>query len=77
LKGEARALSEYDALGRASGYDAADPGTFARWARSVGGEVDSTLGTNFGDIADQTEASIDHPERNEAHLKLRYAFDPR
>jgi putative FmdB family regulatory protein len=77
VRGEARALAEYDPLRRLAGFDASDPRRFSRWARSVGAEVDSTLGTNFREMAERTEAGEAHPERHEAHHKLRYAVERR
>ena len=59
-------------LGR---VDPRDPGSFARWARRMGRDYDSELGSDFGALADRADAGDDPVERADVGHTLRYRVD--
>ena len=80
VKGEGERLEELDAsrlLSKMERPDLPDVGSFARWARQVGGEYDSALGTNFRELAERAEAGEDPIERADPGHSLRYALEKR
>jgi len=49
-----------------------DHGSFAHWARRVGGELDEDLGTNYRELAEQAEAGEFVTERLDAAYTLQH-----
>jgi putative FmdB family regulatory protein len=75
LKPDAQRLSELDTSRILGGLDGSDAGSFERWARRTGSDLDSTLGTNFRELADQAAAGADPIERVDPGHRLRYAVE--
>jgi putative FmdB family regulatory protein len=73
VKGDAARLSELDTARILGNLDGKDVGSFERWARRTGGELDSALGSNFRDLAEQAAAGADPVERVDPGHTLRYA----
>ncbi len=52
-----------------------DPAAFSRWARKMGTQFDSELGSDFQELADRADAGDDPIERFDAEHTLRYRID--
>jgi putative FmdB family regulatory protein len=52
-----------------------DPGSFAHWARRVGGELDEDLGTNYRELAERAEAGEFVHERLDAAYTLQHRVE--
>lgn len=77
MKSEAQRLAELDTSRILGGLDGGDVGSFERWARRTGNELDSALGSNFRELADKTAAGEDPVQRIDPGHTLRYAVDKR
>lgn len=75
LKPDAERISGLDTSRILGGLDGNDVGSFERWARRTGGELDSALGTNFRELADKAAAGDDPIERIDPGHTLRYAVE--
>ncbi|HEY7269749.1 MAG TPA: hypothetical protein VH951_07970, partial [Dehalococcoidia bacterium] len=75
LKPDSQRLAELDTNRVLGGLDGGDVGSFERWARRTGSDLDSALGTNFRELADKAAAGEDPIERVDPGHRLRYAVD--
>jgi putative FmdB family regulatory protein len=75
LKSEAERLSQLDTDRILGGLEGGDIASFERWARRTGSELDSALGSNFRELADQAAAGDDPVQRIDPGHSLRYAVE--
>jgi hypothetical protein len=75
VKPEAERLSQLDTSRILGGLDGSDVGSFERWARRTGSDLDSALGTNFRELADKAAAGDDPIERVDPGHTLRNAVE--
>ena len=75
VKPDAEKLSQLDTSRILGGLDGSDVGSFERWARRTGSELDSALGSNFRELADKAAAGDDPIERVDPGHTLRYAVE--
>jgi hypothetical protein len=75
LKPEAERLSQIDTSRILGGLHGNDIGSFERWARRTGADLDSALGSNFRELADRAAAGEDPVQRIDADHALRFAVD--
>ena len=75
VKPDAERLSQLDTSRILGGLDGSDVGSFERWARRTGSELDSALGSNFRELADKAAAGDDPIERVDPGHTLRYAVE--
>ncbi|MCY4455769.1 MAG: zinc ribbon domain-containing protein [Chloroflexi bacterium] len=59
----AQRLEEVDVEAQQAALQDGDERSFARWARRAGAEYDEALGTNYRELAEQTEAGEDPVDR--------------
>ena len=62
----AQRLEEVDMEAQQAALQDGDEKSFARWARRAGAEYDEALGTNYRELAEQTEAGEDPVDRFDA-----------
>ncbi len=72
LKSEADRLASLDTSRIMGGLDGSDVGSFERWARRTGADLDSALGSNFRELADKAAAGEDPVQRIDPGHTLRY-----
>lgn len=75
LKPEGERIAELDTSRIIGELDGADAGSFERWARRTGSELDSALGSNFRELAEKAAAGQDPVERVDPAHTLRYAVE--
>ncbi len=75
LKGDAGRLASLDTDRIMGGLGGNDVGSFERWARRTGSELDSALGSNFRELADRAAAGEDPVQRVDPGHTLRHHVD--
>jgi hypothetical protein len=75
VRSEAGRLADLDTSRVLGNLDGQDIGSFERWARRTGAELDSTLGSNFRELADRAAAGEDPSQRVDPAFTLRAAID--
>ena len=68
-------LDDIDVNAELGQLEGKDPAAFSKWARKMGTQFDSELGSDFQELADRTDAGDDPVERFDAEHTLRYRID--
>ena len=70
-------LEEVDIEAQQAALQDGDEKSFARWARRAGAEYDEALGTNYRELAEQTEAGEDPVDRIDAGHSFEHKVQDR
>ena len=72
VRSDEQRLAEVDFTQHEAALERGDERGFARWAREASAEYDEVLGSNYRELAEQTEAGEDPVERIDAGYTFRH-----